>query len=229
MGDLHSLIVIPARGGSKGIPRKNLIEVGGKPLLAWSIQSAKNCTSPNVTAVSTDDPEIGGLASVLGAHFVERPDQLATDTSSTEETMLHTLETLSSTHSFTHVVLLQPTCPIRRRFLVDEAFRQLLDDQSDSLVGVVRESPFLWKGPISDGSPSYNIANRPMRQSFTEQDFTYRETGNIYITSVKALLTNRIRTSGKTSLFILNDDEGIDIDTMADVKRAQSILEATAQ
>lgn len=222
-----SLILIPARGGSKGIPRKNLLNVGGKPLLTWSIESALQCSSPNLVVVSSDDDEIGGVAVSLGANFINRPVHLASDVSSTEETMLHSLETLLTHNAFSHIVLLQATCPIRRSFMIDMAFKQLLNDGSDSLVGVVRESPFLWGGPISDGRPKYDVANRPMRQSFAEEDFNYRETGNIYITSVQAFLNTNVRVSGKTSLFILDENEAIDIDTLEDAARASSILRIT--
>lgn len=224
MNDLFALLLIPARGGSKGIPRKNLIDIGGKPLLAWSIDSAFQCSLPHLVAVSTDDEEIGSIADSLGAQFIKRPEHLATDASITEETMSHCLGTLIVQHSFSHIVLLQPTCPIRRHHLLDQAFDQLLSDNSDSLVGVIRESPFMWSGPLSQGTPKYDVANRPMRQSFLEENFYYRETGNLYITSVDAFMKSGIRVSGKTSLFLLNEDEAIDIDTLDDVARASVIL-----
>ena len=224
MNEPFSLILIPARGGSKGIPRKNLLNVGGKPLLAWSIETALQCSSPNFVVVSSNDDEIGGVAISLGAKFIKRPEHLASDVSSTEEAMLHSLENLLTHNAFSHIVLLQATCPIRRPFMIDMAFKQLLNDESDSLVGVVRESPFLWSGPTADGKPKYDVANRPMRQSFAEADFNYRETGNIYITSVQAFMNTNVRVSGKTSLFILDENEALDIDTLDDADRASSIL-----
>ena len=224
MNDVFALVVIPARGGSKGIPRKNLIDIGGKPLLAWSIEAAIQLSLPHRVVVSTDDEEIGKISRLLGANFLKRPEPLATDFSPTEETISHCLDTLSADYSFSHIVLLQPTCPIRRPRMLNLAFDQLLSDGSDSLVGVIPESPFLWSGPISQGTPTYNLAKRPMRQSFLEESINYRETGNIYITSVNAFKKSNIRVSGKTSLFILNNDESIDIDTIDDAKRASFIL-----
>ena len=224
MNDVFALVVIPARGGSKGIPRKNLIDIGGKPLLAWSIEAAIQLSLPHRVVVSTDDEEIGKISRLLGANFLKRPEPLATDFSPTEETISHCLDTLSVDYSFSHIVLLQPTCPIRRPRMLNLAFDQLLSDGSDSLVGVIPESPFLWSGPISRGTPKYNLAKRPMRQSFLEESINYRETGNIYITSINAFKKSNIRVSGKTSLFILNNDESIDIDTIDDAKRASFIL-----
>ncbi len=224
MNDVFALVLIPARGGSKGIPRKNLIDIGGKPLLTWSIESAMQLSLPHRVVVSTDDEEIGEISRLLGANFLKRPEPLATDFSPTEETISHCLDTLSVDYSFSHIVLLQPTCPIRRPRMLNLAFDQLLSDGSDSLVGVIPESPFLWSGSISQGTPKYDLAKRPMRQSFLEESINYRETGNIYITSVNAFKKSNIRVSGKTSLFILNNDESIDIDTIDDAKRASFIL-----
>ena len=225
MTEFNALVLIPARGGSKGIPRKNLIKTGGKPLLAWSIDAALQFTIPHHLVVSTDDDEIGQLARSLGSDFLKRPETLATDFSPTEETMSHCLETLSVNHSFSHIVLLQPTCPIRRPRLLNLAFDQLLSDGSDSLVGVIPESPFLWSGPLSQGTPKYDLAQRPMRQSFLDESINYRETGNIYITSVNAFKKSNIRVSGKTSLFVLHNDESVDIDTIEDVERASFIMQ----
>jgi len=224
MAELSALVLIPARGGSKGIPRKNLIDIDGKPLLAWSIESALQLSLPQQVVVSTDDEEIGKIARSLGANFLKRPELLSTDFSPTEETISHCLDALSVDYSFSHVVLLQPTCPIRRPGMLNLAFDQMLSDGSDSLVGVIPESPFLWSGQIFQGTPKYDLAERPMRQSFLNESINYRETGNIYITSVNAFKKSTLRVSGKTSLFILNNDESIDIDTIDDAKHASFIL-----
>ena len=134
------------------------------------------------------------------------------------------MESVPDSNSYTHIVLLQPTAPIRRKGLVDQAIKKMIHDESDSLVGVVESSPFIWKGSTNDATAMYNVARRPMRQSFTQDDLSYRETGNIYITTVNAFRNSGIRVSGKTSLFVLDMNEGLDIDTQLDFDLAEATL-----
>ena len=218
------LTIIPARGGSKGVPRKNLLEVGGRPLIEWSIISGQESSHSKTVVVSTDDEEIAQIATSSGALVVKRPAELATDTSQTELTMAHTLDVIPDADTFSHIVLLQPTTPIRRAGLVDQAIEKMLSDGSDSLVGVIESSPFIWKGSTSDAVPQYDVARRPMRQSFSKDELSYRETGNIYITTVDAFRNSGCRVSGKTSLFVLNTAEGLDIDTEFDIELADLLL-----
>jgi CMP-N,N'-diacetyllegionaminic acid synthase len=218
------LTIIPARGGSKGVPRKNLREVGGRPLIEWSIISGQESNHSKTVVVSTDDEEIAQIATSSGALVVKRPAELATDNSQTELTMAHTLNSIPDADTFSHIVLLQPTAPIRRVDLVDQAIEKMLSDGSDSLVGVIESSPFIWKGSTSNAVPQYDVDQRPMRQSFSKDEFSYRETGNIYITTVDAFRNSGCRVSGKTSLFVLHMNEGLDIDTEFDIAQADTIL-----
>jgi N-acylneuraminate cytidylyltransferase len=218
------LIVVPARGGSKGVPRKNLRTVGGLPLIEWSISSGQESHHSKTVVVSTDDDEIAQIATLSGALVVLRPAHLATDTSQTELTMAHALDVITDGDSYSHIVLLQPTAPIRRVGLVDQAIEKMMNDGSDSLVGVVESSPFIWKGFRSNARPEYDVAQRPMRQSFAASDLSYRETGNIYITTVDAFRNSGCRVSSKTSLFVLNTAEGLDIDTEFDIELADTLL-----
>jgi CMP-N,N'-diacetyllegionaminic acid synthase len=218
------LIVVPARGGSKGVPRKNLREVGGRPLIEWSIISGQESNYLKSVVVSTDDDEIAAVARRFEALVVKRPAELATDNSQTELTMAHTLDAIPDADTFSHIVLLQPTAPIRRVGLVDQAIEKMLSDGSDSLVGVIESSPFIWKGSTGDAIPQYDVAQRPMRQSFSKDELSYRETGNIYITTVDAFRNSGCRVSGKTSLFVLYMNEGLDIDTEFDIAQADTIL-----
>jgi N-acylneuraminate cytidylyltransferase len=218
------LIVVPARGGSKGVPRKNLRVVGGRPLIEWSIISGQESNYLKSVVVSTDDDEIAAVARRSEALVVKRPAELATDNSQTELTMAHTLDAIPDADTFSHIVLLQPTAPIRRVDLVDQAIEKMLSDGSDSLVGVIESSPFIWKGSTGDAIPQYDVARRPMRQSFSKDELSYRETGNIYITTVDAFRNSGCRVSGKTSLFVLHMNEGLDIDTESDIAQADTIL-----
>ena len=219
------LCVVPARGGSKGVPRKNLRAVGGYPLIGWSIRSGQESNYSKTVVVSTDDDEIARIAALSGVLVVKRPSELATDTSQTELTMAHALETIPDAGFYSHIILLQPTSPIRRVGLVDQAIKKMLSDGSDSLVGAVEISPFIWRGSTNDATPQYDVAQRRMRQSFVSSDLSYRETGTIYITTVDAFRNSGCRVSGKTSLFMLNTYEGLDIDTEFDLQLADVILQ----
>jgi CMP-N-acetylneuraminic acid synthetase len=126
--------LIPARGGSKGIPLKNLAPLGGRPLLAYTIEAALGSSRLGRTVVSTDSEEIAELAAHLGADVLRRPPELASDETPMREVVLHALGELDGCDV---LVLLQPTSPLRRSEHVDEAIRLLLESGADSVVSVV--------------------------------------------------------------------------------------------
>jgi CMP-N,N'-diacetyllegionaminic acid synthase len=131
---MHVVGLIPARGGSKGIPRKNLAPAAGKPLLAWTIAAALESRRITRTVVSTDSEEIAEQARALGAEALMRPSGLATDETPMLDVILHALEEVGRCDA---VVLLQPTSPLRRADHVDEAVDLLLESGADSVVSVV--------------------------------------------------------------------------------------------
>ena len=114
------LAVIPARGGSKGLPRKNILPLVGKPLIAWSIESAINSAMIDRVVVSTDDPEIAQVAEKFGAQFLMRPANLASDEATTISVLTHVAEQVPEATLF---VVLQPTSPLRGKTLVDDCIK----------------------------------------------------------------------------------------------------------
>ena len=219
------LCVIPARGGSKGVPGKNLRNVGGRPLIAWSIRHALDSQTPLRVIVSTDSEEIAEVARELGAEVpFLRPADLATDAAPTEPTILHAIEWVRNEGWEPNlVVLLQATSPIRSADSIDRAIAQLVAEGADSLVGVVPSSPFLWHA----GDPptaEYPILRRPRRQDMTDAMIPLRETGSLYVTRTAIYddLANRI--GGKVSLFAMDESEGLDIDTEIDILLADRLL-----
>ena len=220
------LCVIPARGGSKGVPGKNLRNVGGRPLIAWSIRHALDSQTPLRVIVSTDSEEIAEVARELGAEVpFLRPAELATDAAPTEPTILHAIEWVRNEGWEPNlVVLLQATSPIRRANSIDRAIAQLVAEGADSLVGVIPSSPFLWH----TGDPptaEYPILRRPRRQDMTDAMIPLRETGSLYVTQTAIYddLANRI--GGKVSLFVMDESEGLDIDTEIDILLADRLLD----
>lgn len=127
------LAIIPARGGSKGVPRKNIRNVGGRPLIAYTIDAARNSRWLSRVVVTTDDSEIGDVARKCGCEVIPRPANLAADDTPMVPVVLHALRKVEETcpMSFTHGILLQPTCPLRTAQDIDGALGIMLEDAQD--------------------------------------------------------------------------------------------------
>lgn len=145
---MSALAVIPARGGSQGIPRKNLLEVGGRPLIAWTIALALAAREQHPelnVAVSTEDAEIAGVAREHGATVIDQPAELAGHTAATEPAVL----------------LLQATSPVHRPDTIARALTLFRGSEVDALVGVVPESPFFWRPPSRRAAAPSPPTTRP--------------------------------------------------------------------
>lgn len=227
---MTALVVIPARGGSKGIPRKNLLPVGGRPLIAWTIAQALAAGEGQdlIVAVSTEDAEIAAVAREHGARVIDRPAALAEDTTPTEPVILHAMDTVEAEGTVLDaVVLLQATSPVRHPDTVGRALAQFRADGVDALVGVVPESPFFWRLPSAPGesaSAAYDVSARPRRQELRPEQMHYFENGSLYVTAPHVYREQGNRIGGRVGLFVLLEEEGVDIDTVADVAAAETML-----
>ena len=221
----RSLAIIPARGGSKGIPGKNLRELAGKPLIAWSILAARAAERIDRIVVSTDDEAIAETARAFGADvpFV-RPADLATDTAPTEPVMAHALDWYAEAgEEFDTIVLLQPTSPLRRAGTIDAALARFEAEGADSLLGVCETHHFFWqRGEGGEARALYDYRNRPRRQDIAPADRNYRETGSLYISRADAFRESGNRLSGKIIMFEMAEEESWELDSEADFR----ILEA---
>lgn len=222
---MPTLAVIPARGGSKGIPGKNLKPIADKPLIAWSIEAARQARTPMTVLVSTDDPDIRSVAEQYGAEcpFL-RPAELATDTAATEPVLAHALDWYAERgDKFDTLVLLQPTSPVRLPGTLDAAMRQFAEKQADSLLGVVENHHFFWSDPAAPRA-LYDYRNRPRRQDLTAAQRWYRETGSIYVTRTAAFRESKNRLSGRIAMFLMAEEEGWEIDSLTDFAAVEAIL-----
>lgn len=221
-----TVALIPARGGSKGVPRKNLRLVGGQPLIAWSIRQALACSAIDQVVVSTDDMEIAATASEAGASVpFMRPSELARDETTTEAVMLHAVEELASNGTkIDRMVLLQPTSPVRRVDSIGRALSELDRTGADSLVSLVEVHPFVWRAG-QFFSPQYDAARRPRRQDISIDQRLFIENGSIYVTSVAALLKSHCRISGRVAGFPMTREESIDIDDEIDLVLAEATMQ----
>ncbi len=201
--------IIPARGGSKRIPRKNLKILNGKPLLAYSIEHSIKSKKIYETYVSTEDSEIKKVAYEFGAKVINRPPEFATDKASTESVLLHAIEYLKN--DLDYIVLLQPTSPIRYPALIDEAIELILNENGDSLLSVRLCDSFFWDK--NGNSLNYDYKNRPLSQ---DKVWEYVENGSIYITKKEILLKERNRLGGKIITYVMSKWMSFEIDEQFD-------------
>lgn len=221
-----NLVIIPARGGSKGLPNKNINPIAGKPLLAWSIEQAFKSAGVNRVLVSTDSREIAEIARSYGAEvpFI-RPAELATDTATTESAMIHAIEWLDSNESYKpdNVILLQATSPVRHKNAIDNALMEFTAQTADSLLSTCEFWHFLWQDRHAP-SALYDFENRPRRQDIPSENIKFRENGSIYITNTDVLMTTKNRLGGSVAMYVMSDEESIEIDTHLDWILAETIL-----
>lgn len=216
-------VIIPARGGSKGIPRKNLQPLAGKPLIAWTIEQVLQ-TEDLDCYVSTEDAEIADVARSFGAQVIDRPMSLAQDTTASEPVIEHAIEQITRALGRPEqVFFLQATSPLRLPGTLARALRQFLDTGVDSMVGVVPEPIFIWQAE-PEVKALYPYQNRPRRQDLTPDQLRYRETGSLYVTRTTIYETIHNRIGGEIGLFIMDPSEGIDIDTSDDLALATALL-----
>ncbi len=220
------LAIIPARGGSKGVPGKNVKIINGRPLIAWSILQARAAGITRVV-VSTDDAAIAAVARDHGAEVpFMRPADLATDTAATEPVMLHALDWYAERgDTFDSVLLLQPTSPLRYADSIPNAITLFEETQADSLLGVCENHHFFWRGGAVPEA-MYDYARRPRRQDIRDEDRLYRETGSVYLTRIPAFRAHRNRLCGRIALFHMREEEGLEIDSHIDFAMIDSVMKA---
>ena len=223
MTDCNRIIaIIPARGGSKGVPKKNIRPLAGKPLIAWTIEAALHSTVVDRVVVSTDSEEIADVARVYGAEAIIRPKELAEDWSPSEDALFHALQVVGDTDQLEAVVFLQATSPLRTSLHIDEAVGLFREANADSLLSVYPSHIFLWEEYQGLAKPVlFDYKHRPMRQAMTNQ---FQENGAIYVFKPHILLNGRNRLGGKIVLYKMPEQASLDIDTEKDMILAEIML-----
>ena len=219
------LLVIPARGGSKGIPRKNVVPLAGKPLVAHSIQTALGSKHVTRVVVSTDDAEISEVSKYFGAEVVNRPPEISGDMASSESALLHVLEHLEKTENYRPDLLafLQCTAPLTLQEDLDGTIDALLDEGADTSLAVTPFHYFLWKRDKTGNSVGINHEKdvRILRQ---QQEPQYLETGSVYVMRAEEFKNKKHRFFGKTAVYVMPPDRCLEIDDPVDFRIANSIL-----
>lgn len=220
--------LIPARGGSKRVPRKNIRDLGGKPLIAWSIHAATESVFVDRVIVSTDDPEI---AHVAHEHSAEvpflRPPDLSSDRAKTGSVVLHAVNSLCLPDHAT-VVILQPTSPFRSRQDIDAAFTLYQQRQADGVVSVCEcEHSPLWSNTLSaDGNMEGFLKKEILSASLSDIPRYYRLNGAIYVYNVGEIRKNDgLFYSSSVYAYVMPSERSLDIDTEYDFTIAQLLTQ----
>ena len=208
------IAIILARGGSKGIPRKNILEFAGHPLVAWSVIQAKQTKEIDEVYISSDSDEILEIAQSDGAKMIKRPDKYAGDTAKSEEAILHALEVLGSDQEI--IIMLEPTAPLRRPNDLGEAVNMFRNQGWDSCFsGATLQDFLIWKKDESGEliSINYDYKNQGPRQ-MREPD--YVENGAIYMFKPEIMLRDKNRFGGKIGIFPNHFWQSFEIDEPED-------------
>jgi CMP-N,N'-diacetyllegionaminic acid synthase len=207
----HVVALILARGGSKGIPRKNVRALVGKPLIALSIETARRTREIAETFVSTDDREIADVARHYGATVIERPAELANDTASSEAALVHALDVITRDRGEPRaVVFMQPTSPLRRDDELSLALRTFEQQDADSLFTATTATGFMWRATEGRVRPmNYDPGSRPRRQ---DAPVDVIENGSFYIFKPAVLREHKSRLGGRIAVHMMPMELSFQID-----------------
>ncbi|MBW2365160.1 MAG: acylneuraminate cytidylyltransferase family protein [Deltaproteobacteria bacterium] len=218
--------IIPARGNSKGILRKNIKLLAGKPLVAHAIDCAKSSRFVDRVIVSTDDTEIAAVSQNSGAEIVQRPQEISGDSASSEIALLHSLDHLYHSDAYEPdlVVFLQCTAPLTLPEDIDGTIQALLDENADSALAVTPFHYFLWNQDESGNAVGINHDKRfrPLRQDRERQ---FLETGAVYVMRTQGFKETKHRFFGKTAIYVMPPERCLEIDEPVDLRIAEILMQ----
>lgn len=226
MINFSTLSIIPARGGSKGIPRKNLHLLGGKPLIAHSIDSAVSATFVHRVIVSTDDAEIARVAREYGSEIVMRPSEISGDTATSESALLHVLEHLANSEGYQPdlVVFLQCTSPLTLPEDIDGTVRMLLEENADTAFAAIPFHYFLWKRDGTGAAQGINH-DKEIRLLRQDQEEQFLESGAVYVMRTQGFKETKHRFFGKTAIYVMPPERCLEIDEPVDLRITEILMQ----
>lgn len=218
------LAIIPARGGSKRLPRKNVLDLCGKPLISYTIEAALKSKYIDKVIVSSDDEEILNISKKFGADIIKRPINLANDTATTFDAIKHTIDNVDR---YDYLILLQPTSPLRNEKHIDEAIELLEIKNANAIISVCEmvHSP-LWSNTLpKDGNMSNFLKDEILNKRSQDLEKYYRLNGAIYICKTEKLLENKgFFLKDNIFAYKMNKENSIDIDDKIDFIIAKNII-----
>ncbi len=219
------LAIIPARGGSKRLPKKNILDLNGKPLIAWTIEASLKSKYIDEVIVTSDDDVILDISKQYGANIIKRPLDLASDTASSFDAIKHAINLHNN--KFDYIVLLQPTSPLRDAQHIDEAIDLLKEKNADAVISVceMEHSP-LWSNTLpNDNNMEKFLRDDVKNKRAQDLESYYRLNGAIYIcTKVRLLKENSFFISDNIFAYLMDIEKSIDIDNIFDFKLAKCLL-----
>ncbi|MGQ3679144.1 MAG: acylneuraminate cytidylyltransferase family protein [Tenacibaculum sp.] len=218
--------IIPARGGSKGLPGKNIIDLAGKPLIAWTIEASLKSKYITKTVVSSEDDNILDIAKKNGSEILKRPKELALDTTPSEPVIEHVLNSIEDINKYNYLLLLQPTSPLRDAADIDSAIEKLKEKAATALISTKTIDNKILKA-FKNNKKGYleGVSNNDypfMRRQ--DLPIVYMPNGAIYIVKVEDFLKSKQLFTDKTISFEMSEEKSLDIDTMEDLDRAVKII-----
>jgi len=220
------LAIIPARGGSKGIKNKNIIDLAGKPLIAWTIEAALKSVFITKTVVSSDSDVILEISKKYGAETIMRPAYLADDAARSEPVISHVLEGLKNDELFDFIILLQPTSPLRTAIDIDKAIKRLLDSEATALLSVYK--------PRHHPLKAFTTSDKGFLKGLVNDDFPFTPrqelpkvfypNGAIYIVKKDIFLKTGKLFTDKTVAFEMPLEKSFDLDTKTDFNVLEKAL-----
>ena len=221
-----TIAIIPARGGSKSVLRKNFRLLNGKPLIYYTIKVAFKSKYLDRIIVSTEDDEIAKTSRKYGAEVIERPKELAKDETPTIDVIFHVLEILNlKNYNPDIVVLLQPTSPLRKAEDIDNAIKLFLDSNCESVVSVCEaEHPPYWSFKIEEGYLKRLFENEILGTRRQDFDETYRVNGAVYISAPQTLREYKSFHCNHTVPYIMPIERSVDIDNEIDFMLAELLV-----
>lgn len=219
--------IITARGGSKGIPRKNIKLLNGKPVIAYSIEPSVASDLIKNTYVTTEDEEISEISKEYNAKVIERPQELAEDDSSSVDVVLHSLDYLEKNNYLPDLfILLQPTSPLRTQTDIENAIKLFVEhDNCDALISVCEiDHSSMLSLRLENEFLVYNCDESFLTTRRQKLPTYYSPNGAIYITTPESLRKNKTFYPKKTIPYIMPKERSVDLDTQFDFKLAEFIL-----
>ena len=210
---MQIVAIIPARGGSRRLPKKNVLPLAGKPVIGHSIEHALRSPYVQRTLVSTENPEIAAVARTHGAEVVHRPAELARDNTTSEAVLLHALDTVKETQGRDPdlVVFLQCTSPIRQPDDIRNAVQTLLEEKADSVFSATRFHWLIWRRTGHElFSYNYDYTHRQRDQELLDE---FRENGSIYVFKPWVLRKFKNRLGGKIAMYEMGFWSSFQIDS----------------
>ena len=222
---LNIVAVIPARGGSKGVPGKNIIQFCDRPLITWSIKQAIAASSVTSVWVSSDDEDILDVSTHAGAETIRRPMAISGDMSPSELAWKHAITKIEKvSQKIDLVVALQPTSPLREALDIDQAVKKFLVEGYDSLFSACAvEDRFVWSEDANGTliPETYDFKNRKPRQKITTK---YLENGSIYIFTPNLIFSHNNRLGGRIGMSIMESYKMFQIDSFEDLAICEAVM-----